>query len=403
MVVHWGYSGSWLGKLLDAPTGAGEATQPGQEGADNADKVVGEDGISFQLKYRGKNVGLTKPLIIAIALIVVSGARYIMSKGSRPRAQSSQGLPLPVDDVSMQQYLNEFDEAAEDMKVAWRSSDVAVRKAFQLHFSPSLEDGKAPSAAPLATIIGHVDKTRKWEVPPHSSVEQRRDFAEHLHLLRNICRAVTLRLKELNWLALVSERADVPVPVPGLDEPYMYPDIDELEDDAESRSTAAEFLVSAGMFGSGSRQSVHAALADGMTHLLSIEKNHQSYNWVVRYFFERFLEPFGGANNLHTARPTVKYQIPYSGRAFRTGALSHAAEHIHRETDSHTSYTHIRKINLLLDNWTNTGVMEAMKQQEKENAHNFQKKLECKREQMKVLLRQGITRDDLEMSVLFLL
>ncbi|CDJ32415.1 uncharacterized protein EMH_0012380 [Eimeria mitis] len=112
------------------------------------------------------------------------------------------------------------------MKEAWESSKSPVQQAFQKHFTPSLEDAKEPPEDPLATISDHVAKMRECKIPSDSVVEARRDFALHLQLLRDICRTVTLRLEELKWLVYMNEEFDVPVPVPGHDEPYSYPDLE---------------------------------------------------------------------------------------------------------------------------------------------------------------------------------
>ncbi|CDI73878.1 hypothetical protein EPH_0000820 [Eimeria praecox] len=400
MVVHWGYSGSWLGKLLDAPTGAGEATQPGQEGADNADKVVGGDGVSFQGKYRGKNVGLTKPLIIAIALIVVSGARYIMSKSSPSHLRMPQ---LLLDDASVQQYLIEFNEAAENMKEAWGTSDVIIRDAFQLHFSPSLEDGKALFADPLAIISDHVDKMQKCKVPPHSSVKARKEFVQHLHLLRNICRAVTLRLHELMWMMQVSDHKKVPIPVPGYDQPYVYSPREEAGGKIGRRSTAAQFLNYAELFGGDKTQKVDEELSSSLLFLTAIADKHESCNFVARYYFERFLEPFGEEGVSHASRSAAKHHIPYTGKVFRSGKLAEAAAPLLRESGKGKDYAYVRKIYSIADDWTDQRVLAATKLQEEENTRNFQARLNIKREQMRVLLKEGLPRDDLAMAVLFLL
>ncbi|CDJ29968.1 LOW QUALITY PROTEIN: uncharacterized protein EMH_0005210 [Eimeria mitis] len=253
MGIPWRSARAWLWKALDPHEATGEATAPELDNADAGEEVAKKDGASSPWKSSGKQIGAAKVMILGFLVILVSGARFIMSKRSRPNVTAPH---LPVDDASMEHYLDDFNKAADEMKNAWESSVQPVRRAFQLHFTPSLEEGQELPQDPLAAISEHVAKMRDCEVPSASPVEARNDFAQHLQLLHSICRIVRLRLDELKWFVLVNERIKVPVPVPGYDTPYSYPALEVLEGKVEGGLTATSFLKSVGLFGGEPTQQV---------------------------------------------------------------------------------------------------------------------------------------------------
>ncbi|CDJ27882.1 uncharacterized protein EMH_0035740 [Eimeria mitis] len=171
------------------PVVAGEGTDPAPENTDNSDIVVKAGGASLFERGRGKRPLVTKAVIAAFAVIVLWGARYIMSgrlisdlKTSKLGLEDVSQQPVenvsqqslddvsqpspddaseqPIDDVSMQKYIKDFNEAAKEMERAF-PSESSVRQAFQLHFTPSLEDGQNLPGDPLAVIKDHVAKMEK--------------------------------------------------------------------------------------------------------------------------------------------------------------------------------------------------------------------------------------------------
>ncbi|CDI73877.1 hypothetical protein, conserved [Eimeria praecox] len=377
----------------------GEGVRLTLESPGNNEQVAKQSGFYVSFKSSGKQVGAAQPLLFTFLLLLLLEARYNVSSRLRSYLKPPQ---LPLDDASMQKYMDDFNRAARAMKDAWESSEMPVRRAFQQHFTPSLEDGQELSEDPLKTINDHVAKMQKCKIPTGSKA--RKDFALHVQLLRSICRSVALRVHELNWFVYMNEEFDVPVPVPGRDERYRYPALEELEKRAEDGLTASHFLKSVGLFATGeSLEKVDEMLTDNLIFLLSIENKQNVYNSVVRYFFERFLEPSGEEAVSDAAHSIPEHQVPYSGKAFRTRALKQAAAHIFRGSGNLTDYGNMRKMHRIADNWTSKGVLEAAVQQEEDNTHNFQGRLTSKREQMRILLEEGLQYDDLVISVLFLL
>ncbi|CDJ60012.1 hypothetical protein EMWEY_00059650, partial [Eimeria maxima] len=299
--------------------------------------------------------------------------------------------------------MDDFNEAADAMNKAWEASEPSVREAFQILFTPSLEDGQPLTEDPLAIINNHVAKMREFGVLSESSVKRRGDSARHLQLLRSICRTVTLRLEELKWFVYMNKEYDVPVPVPGHDEPYTYPPLEVLEERVDDGLQASHFLKSVGLSGGEGTQKVDEMLADKLIYLLSVENKHNDCNLVARYYFEHFLQPSGQEDTLKAIPSTAKHQIPYSGEAFRTGSFARAAAQIFGESEGSTHYARIRKMHRIADNWTPKGVLEATKQQEEENAYRLEREMRSKRDQLQGFLKDGIPFDDLVMSALCLL
>ncbi|CDI73876.1 hypothetical protein, conserved [Eimeria praecox] len=310
---------------------------------------------------------------------------------------------LTLDDDSMKKYWDDFNAAADEMKAVWESSELPVRRAFLQYFTPSLGDAKQPPKDPLATINDNVAKMKGCKVPSDASVKERGDFAKHLQLLRSICCTVMHRVNELKWLIHVNQENGVPVPVPGYEQAYSYRGLEDISNSMVSKMRASDFLGSLELAGGEGTQEVDGIVGKDLIFLLSIENKHHLYNLVAQHYFERFLEPFGEGEAAHATRAINEYQIPYNGKVFRTGDLAHAAARILRESNKITNYAHIRKVYRMAENWTNRRVLKAAKQQAEENAHNFQQRLNDKREQMRALLKLGIPADDLVMSVLFLL
>ncbi|CDJ29892.1 uncharacterized protein EMH_0053430 [Eimeria mitis] len=304
----------------------------------------------------------------------------------------------------MQKYMDDFNEAAEEMQAAF-SSTSAVLQNFQLHFTPSLEDDQSLLGDPLAVIKDHVAKMRECTVPPASSLQARLDFVQHLQLLRSICRTVALRLKDLELFNTVNQKLGVANPflVSGGGEDYNNSDAPRnFQEVTGDDWTASEFLEFFGLSRGGKRR-VNGTLARKLRWLLEIEKRFNDANLNARYHFMAFLQPFERDGAYNPAHAPAEHQIPYTGKPFRTGALAEAAAHVFRESDATTNYAHIRKLNQIADNWTNEEVEAAAVQQEKENANNAQTRLKSKRELMLRLLSQGIPEDDLVMIALFLL
>ncbi|CDJ27883.1 uncharacterized protein EMH_0035750 [Eimeria mitis] len=399
----------------DPPEVTGQGTDPAPENTDNSDIVVKAGGASLSKRGRGKRLLVTKAVIAAVAMIVVWGARYIMSGRSISYLKASQmGLgevPQPsqgdaprllLDDVSMRKYMNDLHEAADEMEKVF-SSAMSVRQDFQLHFTPSLEDGQNLLGDPLAVIKNHVAKMQKCKVPSASSPQARRDFAQHLQLLRSICRAATLRVKQLMWFYSENQQFGETLPFSGDGEPSSSDPVEDFDEGEEVGWSASGFLEDYGLFGGDGVRGVNVPVARRLQLLLDIGKRYNDANLNVRYYFMEFLQPFEGDGAFDPAHAPAEHQIPYTGKPFRTGALAQAAAHIFRGSDATTKYAYIQKLNQIADNWTNKAVVAAANEQEKQNADNAQNRLETKRELMRRLLRQGIQKDDLVMIALFLL
>ncbi|CDJ30935.1 uncharacterized protein EMH_0062580 [Eimeria mitis] len=402
-------AGSLPPKASDPLEVAGEGTDPAPDNADNSDIAAKAGGTGVSKWYNGKRARVIKAIIAAVAVIVVCGARYIISGRFPPYLKSSQLLlddasRLPLDDVSMQKYMIDFNEAVEEMEEAL-SSGSPMWQAFQLHFTPSHEDSQHLPGDPLDIIRDHVAEMQKCEIPSASSLQARWDFAQHLQLLRSICRTVALRFKELELFETVKRefRAANPFLVSGGDEDYSDSDAPiDFEQATKYDWAASTFLKSFGLFGGGRRR-VNVTLANKLRGALDIEKIFNDANWNTRHHFMEFLQPFERDGAFNPANAPAEHQIPYTGEPFRTGAFAQAAAQIFRESDANTNYAFIRKLNQIADNWTNEEVVAAAEQQEKENADNAQDRLKTKRELMRRLLRQGIQKDDLVMIALFLL
>ncbi|CDJ30744.1 uncharacterized protein EMH_0061050 [Eimeria mitis] len=418
-------------KASDPLEVAGEGTDPAPDNADNSGIAATAGGASPSWRYRGKRARATTAAIAAVAVIVVCGVRYIMSGRSPSYVKASQlGLvdasqpsvgdvsepslddvsepslddasQLPLDDASMQKYMNDFNEAAEEMEKAFPKKS-SVRKAFQLNFTPSLEDGENLLKNPLAIIKDHVAKMRECKVPSASSPQARRDFAQHLQLLRSICRATTLRVNELTSFSVENKQFRVALPFFRDGEPSSHHAHKDLAEWGGMGWDAAHFLRSWGLSAGYSDRQVPGAFAFMLRWLLEIEKRYNDANLNARYYFMEFLQPFEGDGTLNPAHAPAEHKIPYTGKPFRTSALADAAAHVFRESDATTNYAFVRKLNRIADNWSNEGVAAAVKQQEKENVDNAQERLETKRELMRRLLSEGIPEDDLVIIALFLL
>ncbi|CDJ32414.1 uncharacterized protein EMH_0012370 [Eimeria mitis] len=413
-----------LSQKASDPLGvAGEGTDPAPDNADNSGIAATAGGASPSWRYRGKRARATTAAIAAVAVIVVCGVRYIMSGRFPSYVKASQlGLvdaaqpsvddasepslddasQLPLDDVSMQKYMDDFNEAAEEMEKAF-PKESSVREAFQLHFTPSLEDCENLSRDPLAVIKDHVAKMRECEVPSASSPQARRDFAQHLQLLRSICRAATLRVNELMWFSAKDEQFGVALPFSRDGKPSSHHSYIDRSEWGRKGWYAAHLLMRWGLSGGYSKREVEGAFAHRLRLLLDIEERCNDANLNARYYFMEFLQPFEGDGAFNPARAPAEHQIPYAGKPFRTAAFAQAAAQIFGESHGTTNYAFIRKLSRIADNWTKEQVVAAVKQQEKENADNAQERLKTKRELMRRLLSQGIQEDDLVMIALFLL
>ncbi|CDJ29966.1 LOW QUALITY PROTEIN: uncharacterized protein EMH_0005190 [Eimeria mitis] len=341
---------AWLPRLLDRYQAAGEAAQPVTENADSSDELAKEGAAYNSWRHLRKRVGPTKAVIVAVVVILVSGARYFMSKRSRPSMQAPQSLAphlqqtkqLLLDEVSVRKYVDEFNAAADAMKQAWGSSEPP--------------DGQELLGDPLDTISSHVAKMRECKVPPESSVKARRGFVQHVQVLQSICSAVTLRLEELKWYMDMNKDFGMPVPVPGHDQPVSYPSLKELEEMREGGLTANEFLHSLGLFGGGSAQSVDAGLVAKLVWLLDIGSTAHEGNLLARHYLERLVQPLGDdtsrAAHATAARSTTEYQIPYTGRPFGTAAFAQAVARIYGESHGTLNYADERYLRGIVENWT---------------------------------------------------
>ncbi|CDJ58928.1 hypothetical protein EMWEY_00054370 [Eimeria maxima] len=420
------------------------------------------------------------------------------------------------------------------MNLGWKASEHSVRKAFQRHFTPSLNDGQALTEDPLATVNDHVAQVRECASPSDSSAKVQSDFLQHVQLLLSICRMVTLRLEQLKWDKTLSNKnsapcsssliheyphsnsdregafgineephsnsdhdgafgiyssvkadnildtawvvgseqgqlvgeevdetpdAEVPLSSPsheepdsdlGLEDPFgisssvkaddfldavrivrsgrresvdgevadrKYHEVqrsspvrEELDSNSGldkygiySQVTSAEFLEFFGIFSSEYRRKVPSKQAEGLLFQLHLDERRNTFNLDARYYFERFLQACEEDGPVDATPSTANHKIPYSGRPFRSGALAQAAAHIFRLSEGSTNYARIRKVHQIADNWTSEGVLEATKRQEEENAYSLKQRLQIKREQMRVMLKEGIQNGDLEVIALFLL
>ncbi|CDJ29965.1 uncharacterized protein EMH_0005180 [Eimeria mitis] len=355
--------GTWLRKVLNPQEMEGAAAQLNPEDANNNAEVAKEGRAFHSWRPRGKLHPANKVMMVAVAVMLATGARYIMSRKAQSYLKRSE---LPLDDVSVEKYMNDLDEAVGKMEDAWESAESRVQQAFKIHFTPSLEDGQELLEDPLATIIDHVDKMQECEISSVSSMEARRGFVQHLQLLQSICRTVTLRLGELESYVSANKIFDVPVPVLDHGEPSSDPALEGHQGMAECDWTASDFLDSFGLFGGDSQRTVDKHLCNKLAWALQTEKTFNDSNSRVRHYFIPSLEPFGGDGALNPA---------------------HAPQ----------------KLSRIANNWTDKGVLLAAEQQEKENANKIQNRLKTKREQMRLLLKKGIPKDDLVMSALFLL
>ncbi|CDJ60311.1 hypothetical protein, conserved [Eimeria maxima] len=400
---------TWL-DWLSPEQGAGDAIHPsGKQNIENTNQTAPEEGVFVLRKFIGKQVGVTKPLLVVFSLLLLSAVLFRVSSRRSNMNLSSPGISSHIEWASLslydhiiQKYLDELNDAEDEMNMAWLSSGKSVREDFRKHFTPSLNDGQAPTEDPLATINDHVAKMRECEFPFDSSAKVRSDFLKHLQLLLSICRTVTLRLEELKWSASLKEGTAGPLGLPVYEGRDRIPDREETSSISKS-AEADEFLDALGMVGSEPSQPIDAKVADKLSQLILVEEKRNICNLEARYYFERFLQHFG-EDDAFTATPsTAKHQIPYNGKPFRTGALAQAAAQIFREYEGNTNYRRIRKIHQIADNWTRGPVLGAAKQQERANEHKFERRLHTKRDQMRMLLKKGIEYDDLEMIALFLL
>ncbi|CDJ60283.1 hypothetical protein EMWEY_00060360 [Eimeria maxima] len=398
---------TWL-DWLSPEQGAGDAIHlSGEQNIENTNQTAPEEGVFVLRKFIGKQVGVTRPLLVVFSLLLLSAVLFRVSSRWNSTQLSTSRLNLHIEwdpqflyDNIIWSYLDDLNDAEEQMNEAWSTSDQSVRIAFQKHFAPSLNDGQAPTEDPLATINDHVSKMRECEFPFDSSAKVQSDFLQHLQLLLSICRTVTLRLEELKstgtWEKFNGGQLSFPV--------REDADSNSYRGDTFSISGSMEakgFLSALGMVGSERRESVDAQTAEELVELLLAEDKHSVCNMEARYYFERFLQPFGDQDVLKATPSTAEHQIPYNGKPFRTGALAQAAAQVFRQSES--NYRWIHKLHKIAGNWTPNGLLEASRQQEEENLYNFQQRLRIKRGQMRMLLKKGIQYGDLEMIALFLL
>ncbi|CDJ59210.1 hypothetical protein EMWEY_00056210 [Eimeria maxima] len=400
----------WL-DLLRPEQGARKEIHPaGLQNAENINQTAEEDGIFASRKFVGKQVGGPKPLLAVFSLVLLSAVVLRVSSKRKIHQLSASRLSFhnewasrSLDDHAIRRYLNNFDKAADVMNKAWKFSLPPVREAFQRHFMPSLSDGQAPTEDPLATINDHVAKMRGCEFPFDSSAQVRSDFLQHLQLLLSICEMVTLRIEELNWLFSMRRRLDARLSFPVNEEPDRNSTVEGVSYRTWPQMKAEDFLRAMGMDGGELTPPVDGNVAKQLLVQSLTENKYNVCNLEARYYFERFLQHSGEDDAVKSTSPTAKYHIPYDGKPFRTGALAQAAAQIFRESEGSTNYAMIRKLHWIGDNWTPKAVLEAGKQQEKENAYKLEQLLRIKREQMRVLLKKGIQYGDLEMNALFLL
>ncbi|CDJ49922.1 hypothetical protein EBH_0072460 [Eimeria brunetti] len=397
---QWNDAGPSVLEELDGQQVGVETAQPGPDNAGNNEEVANKGGAFTFCKYSGSQFASAKAFFSTFLILLLLEAQFSVSSKLRSYLAKPQ---LPLDDASMQKYFDDFTKSANVMQQAWEQSKSPVRQAFQKYFTPSLEDGLEPREDPLAIINGHVAEMQNCKVLSDSSAEVRRDLAQHLLFLRGICRTVTLRLQELQWFVYMNEEFDVPVPVPGHDEPYSYPDLESLEEGTQDGLSATHFLKSVGFFGGDCTQKVDEMLTDKLIFLFTVENKQNLYNLVARYYFERLFQPFGEDRAFSDVRFDATYHIPHTGKPVQIGALAKAAELMFQESESTSIYANIRKMHRIADNWTPKEVLEATKQQEEENANNFQMRLTHRREQMRSLLDKGVPRDSLVITALFLL
>ena len=380
--------------------GASEAIHPaGVQNADNTDETAREDGAFVLRKFVGKQVGATKPLLAVFSLLLLSGVLRLSSKSESPKLSShrlssqNEWIPPSLDEDSIQSYLDDLYEAQLEMNAAWEESEPPLQQAFHKYFTPSVEDGQTLTHDPLEIINNHVDKMQECELPPESPVNVQSDFLQHLHLLVSICRMVTLRLKELEHSVSLEN---------GLQEPDSSLDVEDTLSTSSS-IPADSFLDAVGMLGSEWTESLDEEPADELVNVFLEESKHKVANLEARYYFERFLQPYGSEDAVKATPSTAKHQIPYSGQQFRTGALAQAAARIFRENEVNSDYARVRKVHRISESWTDEGLKEAITKQKQENAYKFRQRLRMRREQMHVLRKEGIQNGDLEMNVLFLL
>ncbi|CDJ49921.1 hypothetical protein, conserved [Eimeria brunetti] len=390
---------------LNPQHAVGDAARPGPDNAENTEEIA-KKGTLLPRKSSSKPLGKAAPLIALSLLLLFSGTLYRVSSSWSSHRLSSQKLTFdrewtwpPIDNDSIQKYLDDLNTAAKKMKETWESSDFPVRQAFQEHFAPPPAGGQQLPEDPLRTIIDHVAKVQDCKVPPDSSVEARRFFVQHVQLLRSICRTVTLRLEELKLFVHLNQQFNVPIPVSVHEEPHEDDD-DDSGYSASFGMRADDFLGYLELVGGEHTQPVDGTVAKELVFLLIIEYKHNLCNLMARYYFERVLQPFVEDD---TFAAVAEYHVPYTGKPFQIGALAEAAAQIYPESSSTTNYASVRKVHQIADNWTNRRVMKAVEQQEEENADVFQRRLNTRKKLMRALINRGIAKDDLVITALFLL
>ena len=409
---------------------------------------------------------MAKPLVAVFSLLLLSAVIWRVASKRKshklsPHMLSSDRLsspneraPLSIDDGIISKYLEDLADENEKMNTAWASSEAPVKAAFQKYFAPPLENGQALTHDPLKTINDHVAKMLACQFPSDSTAIVRSDFLQHVRALHTICRIATLRLEELKLLYTYQRGLGVPGGFLFHEEPHSNSDLEypvgsaslmksddsllgvgivdsereqseegevsgekylkvprssdvregrDMNSDTDSSMMPDEFLDSMQMLGNMQKRPVNRNLARTLTLLLVEDERLNISNMAARYYFERFLQPFGESDPTNAVPSTAKHQIPYSGQPFRTGALAKAAAQIFRQSEGDTNYARVSKIYRIADNWSSEGVLQATEQQGRENAYRVKQQMRIKRERMRVLLKEGIQMDDLEMIALFLL
>ncbi|CDJ60549.1 hypothetical protein EMWEY_00031770 [Eimeria maxima] len=380
------------------------------------------------------------------------------SHSESTQVSRSGGDPLSDDDHTIREYLEELKDAEEKMNNAWKSSEGSVKDGFQNHFTPSSDIGQALTEDPLATIKDHVAKMRTCEFPSVSSPKLRSDFLHHVQLLLSICRMATLRLEHLKWHESVKNDVEAPSSSPAREKPgsnsgpedtssnssptnadgvsdgkgivgseqgssvdgraaenndleekrgfpvHEEPGTNPGRKESSSKSVTPDDLLAAlGMVGTELGQPLESEVAHKLLFQLALEEKRNDCNLEARHYFELFLQPSGEEDACSAIPPTAEHEIPYSGKPFRTGTIAQAAAQLFGHSEDTTNYAKIRRMHSIVRKWTNDGVKEVTKQQKDRNADKLRQRQLLKKEQMRMLLEQGIQMSDLEMTALFLL
>ncbi|KAL8437611.1 hypothetical protein ACSSS7_000840 [Eimeria intestinalis] len=257
-------------------------------------------------KPKKANPMLRSAIAGALLLLLVAGG----VKAVQTLAEREEEIPL-IDDV-LDNMFNDLSTKASELIERWTNAPDVVRKAFAIHYLPSLEGMEADYKEGLDLYIRHVEGLKRVRIPTHEEEEKRRGYKRHVKTLTGVLMAAAERLRGLESLHAIYSQHNVEINMLFKPDPSPLPPKEQLMTQTEDLMSFSEFsrmvyppsqdtqeLQQQQGQGQGQerqqeQQQIPGVLAAKVANLLRVQQIMAEEDYAIQEIFQKyFVEDFG--------------------------------------------------------------------------------------------------------------